>query len=218
MRACRVGATLQPASRPPGGGAGDIQHCPGRAHRPPGRGTSAPSVHVLLRPACRRQVPERVERRTMTQNVSLASRQGKRRLEGSLLCGPSFTQPPGPCGTHTRCPAPGRLGAARANLAVGRGPPGPRSPHRLVCGDRTRPVEQRGRISLGQALPCLPLQAHPHGAACPYRPAWTEETGSSASYSFFFFWPPILAGAKLNSVSAYLRNSIHPLWDEGHCG
>lgn len=107
-------------------------------------------------------MPEQVERRTVTQNMSLASRQRERRLQGSLLCGPSFTQPPGPCGTHTRCPARGRLGAAKANLAVGRGPPGPRSPHRLVCGDRTRPVEQRGRISLGLALPCLPLQAHPH--------------------------------------------------------
>ena len=124
VRACRAGATLQPASRPPGGGAGDIQHCPGRAHRPPGRGTSAPSVHVFLRPACRRQVPEQVERRTVTQNMSLASRQRERRLQGSLLCGPSFTQPPGPCGTHTRCPARGRLGAAKANLARPLGPPG----------------------------------------------------------------------------------------------
>lgn len=183
VQACRAGATLQPASRPPGGGAGDIQHCPGRAHRPSGRGTSAPSVHVLLTPARRRQVPERVERRTMTQNVSPASRQGKRRLLGSLLWGPSFTQPPGPCGTHTRCPARGRLGAATLNLAVGWGPPGPRSPHRLVCGDRTRPVEQRGRISLGLALPCLPLPAHPHRAAHPYRSAWNAEPRSSAPYS-----------------------------------
>lgn len=32
-------------------------------------------------------MPERVERRTRTQNVSPASRQGKRRLLGSLLWG-----------------------------------------------------------------------------------------------------------------------------------
>ena len=144
---------------------------------------------------------------------------GETATSGIFIVWDLLTQPPGPCGTHTRCPAPGRLGAARANLAVGRGLPGPRSPHRLVCADRTRPVEQRGRINLGLALPCLPLQApSPRGSVSISASLDRGARVLGPLFFFFFFRPPILAGAKLNSVSAYLHNSIHPLWDEGHWG
>lgn len=82
-----------------------------------------------------------------------------------LYCVPSLTQPPGPCGTHRRCLALRRLGAAGATREVRQGPRGPRSPRRLVCGGRTRPVEQRRRFSVGMVLAYLPLQSHPHSNA-----------------------------------------------------
>uniref|UniRef100_A0A7N5JDL1 sphingomyelin phosphodiesterase n=1 Tax=Ailuropoda melanoleuca TaxID=9646 RepID=A0A7N5JDL1_AILME len=74
---CRLGTRReQPWAL--GGGAGDLQHRPGGAHRPPGRGTSAPSVRALPAHARWRQLRGRVERRTRTQSVSLARCRGDR--------------------------------------------------------------------------------------------------------------------------------------------
>lgn len=121
-----------------------------------------------------------------------------------------LTQPPGLCGTHRRCRAQGRLEAAGATRVVGRGPPGPRSPRRLVCGGRIRPVEQRARFSAGMAPALPPATApSPTEAAHPGRQARTTEARCAA---------PCSPGAKLNSVSGYFCNSVHPLRDRGRWG
>lgn len=86
---------------------------------------------------------------------------------------------------------------------MGRGPPGPRSRPRLVCGGRTRPVEQRDRLTAGVDAPnpasrCSPI---PTGAARSWRPAWPTEAHCAPSPS----------EAKLNSDAGYFCNSAHPL-------